>query len=83
MRRPKLRRKPLLKPEKAIQEYLAKAEALRRQREEELAKLKATIRELQAQLKQLRQGKVPSTTLTPTITLTPTSTPRPLLRTSV
>ncbi|MEK7605663.1 MAG: DUF5667 domain-containing protein [Patescibacteria group bacterium] len=62
---------------KAIQEYLAKAEALRRQREEELAKLKATIRELQAQLKQLRQGKVPSTTLTPTITLTPTSTPTP------
>jgi len=44
----------ILQRQKAIQEYLVKAQALRKQREQELAKLKQTIKELQAQLKQLQ-----------------------------
>jgi len=53
--------------EKAIQDYLTKVEALRKQRETELATLRKTIKDLQDQLKQLRStGAV--------ITPTPTTT---------
>jgi len=53
--------------EKAIQDYLTKIEALRKQRETELATLKKTIKDLQEQLKQLRSGTL-------TVTPTPTTT---------
>lgn len=61
--------------EKAIQDYLSKIEALRKQREAELVTLKKTIKELQAQLKALHtsqnSGDSSDTTLTPTPTVTP------------
>lgn len=58
--------------EKAIQDYLTKIEALRKQRETELETLKKTIKDLQAQLKALRttqaDGKL---TPTPKVTTSP------------
>ncbi|MBI5044565.1 MAG: hypothetical protein HZC02_01435 [Candidatus Levybacteria bacterium] len=42
--------------QKAIQDYLVKVEQLRKQREQELAQLKVTIKSLQEQLKQLKES---------------------------
>lgn len=50
-------RKALLaQKQKAIKDYLVKVEQLRKQREQELAQLKATIKSLQEQLKQLKES---------------------------
>lgn len=46
----------LAQRKKAIQEYLAKVEILRKQREQELAKLKETIKDLQNQLRELQRS---------------------------
>ncbi len=66
---------------KAIQDYLTKVQALRKQREQELEQLKKTIKDLQDQLKQLQQqehtdiknirtGTTPTPKPSPTITST-------------
>lgn len=69
---------------KAIQDYLAKIDALRKQRETELATLKQTIKDLQSQLKQIDQQEKTDlknirtgTTPTPKVSITPKTTVTP------
>jgi|GEM_PF-2710678 len=52
--------------EKAIQDYLTKIEALRKQRETELETLRKTIKDLQAQLKALGSTGAATVSITPT-----------------
>jgi len=67
---------------KAIQDYLAKVDSLRKQREAELTTLKQTIKDLQSQLKQLdQQEKTDLTKVRSGSTAKPTITPKPTVST--